>query len=946
MQVNAYVSSVLSSHAKGLGTRVLEGRGGRTAPVPGQPWAVLRQPGPPVSAAMRAGGAGGVNAFAFQGTNAHAALTAARFDTDQGAGAPVLGPLVPVSHWLPRIYHPLLFAATLRSPQLARFESRLSLPGLAFLQEHRVQGRGILPTALLLEAGAACGAACVPLQAPRCLSGVSFPAPLGLARDATLESLLDAGTGSLRIGLAHGPAAANRWGLEARLGQAITQQTHQRAPRLATREQTALASAIPAQPQLRGAACAQLGTTSSQQHAGSWLHPSVGDASLQLAAALSTAKTGPLRLPGGAEAYLGAGLASRAGRALWVGAAQAGSATALHHSVLDGVGWAPCASLYGSMFASAEEWAARLRAQAAKTAAEDAHRDSVEAQLRARSAAVEAEPVRARLGAADPRRVADVERALLQIATELLEVAVGADQPLMAAGLDSIGAVELRNAVGAAFAVELPATVAFDYPTVEALAAYVAGQQLESTDSVEDGGSIAYIQAPVLSNPSASIVITAASTHAVAGDAGTSSFRTSLFGPVDAVRAVPLERWDADALVLPEGVQHSTGHRFGVWIDGVAAFDHGLFRLSEAEATGIDPQCRLLLEHSATVLRTDLARQRTAGAGVYVGSVWTEYLVLQEALGAPATPAALTGSGLNFLAGRVSYVLGLQGEFNNCFWGGRGLSDFDEVWSGVDCSLCSHLNMSTRLLHTSLCTTTPPTAGPCMGLDTACSSSLVALHLARQSLADGETVVALAAGTNLSLVPSTPVHLSQLSALSAAGRSQTFDAGADGYGRGEGVAVVSLEMDALDEGAPTNGSGSVLALVQGMHVGSGTLRVATQFRARIHSRVPTHRLSSPSQFINNTKSCAAGTSYNQDGRSSALTAPNGPAQTALIQKALRSGDARARELGVMSMHGTGTPLGDPIEISALGQAVGSAPSEVGMAVPLQLGRCLQLFTRE
>lgn len=204
-----------------------------------------------------------------------------------------------------------------------------------------------------------------------------------------------------------------------------------------------------------------------------------------------------------------------------------------------------------------------------------------------------------------------------------------------------------------------------------------------------------------------------------------------------------------------------------------------------------------------------------------------------------------------------------------------------------------------------------------MGLDTACSSSLVALHLARQSLADGETVVALAAGTNLSLVPSTPVHLSQLSALSAAGRSQTFDAGADGYGRGEGVAVVSLEMDALDEGAPTNGSGSVLALVQGMHVGSGTLRVATQFRARIHSRVPTHRLSSPSQFINNTKSCAAGTSYNQDGRSSALTAPNGPAQTALIQKALRSGDARARELGVMSMHGTGTPLGDPIEVGAV-----------------------------
>lgn len=85
-----------------------------------------------------------------------------------------------------------------------------------------------------------------------------------------------------------------------------------------------------------------------------------------------------------------------------------------------------------------------------------------------------------------------------------------------------------------------------------------------------------------------------------------------------------------------------------------------------------------------------------------------------------------------------------------------------------------------------------PCPGPCIGLDTACSSSLVAVHLGKQALQCGEAAAAVAAGTNLSLVPSTPVHLAQLSALSGVGRSQTLDAAADGYGRGEGVVVALL----------------------------------------------------------------------------------------------------------------------------------------------------------
>lgn len=101
-------------------------------------------------------------------------------------------------------------------------------------------------------------------------------------------------------------------------------------------------------------------------------------------------------------------------------------------------------------------------------------------------------------------------------------------------------------------------------------------------------------------------------------------------------------------------------------------------------------------------------------------------------------------------------------------------------------------------------------AGPCIGMDTACSSSLVATHLAHRGLLDGETSAALSAGVNLMLVPNTSAHMAALGALSPTGRSKSFDAAADGYGRGEGCVALVLrrsgEQAAL---AP-------LALLQGM----------------------------------------------------------------------------------------------------------------------------------
>lgn len=165
--------------------------------------------------------------------------------------------------------------------------------------------------------------------------------------------------------------------------------------------------------------------------------------------------------------------------------------------------------------------------------------------------------------------------------------------------------------------------------------------------------------------------------------------------------------------------------------------------------------------------------------------------------------------------------------------------------------------------------------GPSMAVDTACSSSLVAVHLACQSLRSGECELALAGGVNLMLLPSASFAFSQLQILAAGGRCRSFDAAADGIVRGEGCALVVLKRlsDAQRDGDP------VLALI-------------------------------------------AGSAVNQDGASNGLTAPNGPAQEAVIRRALALAGIAPQRVGLVETHGTGTPLGDPVEVEALARVIG------------------------
>ncbi|MFI1887736.1 type I polyketide synthase [Streptomyces jumonjinensis] len=162
--------------------------------------------------------------------------------------------------------------------------------------------------------------------------------------------------------------------------------------------------------------------------------------------------------------------------------------------------------------------------------------------------------------------------------------------------------------------------------------------------------------------------------------------------------------------------------------------------------------------------------------------------------------------------------------------------------------------------------------GPSLAVDTACSSSLVAVHLACNALLSGECDTAIAAGVNVALTPALSIFYTQAGLSAPDGRCKPFSADADGIGRGEGVGAVVLRRleDAVADGQP------VYAVIRG-------------------------------------------TAVNQDGRSNGITAPNRWSQQDVLAAAYRRAGVEPSDMTFTEAHGTGTVLGDMIEVKALGQ---------------------------
>lgn len=312
----------------------------------------------------------------------------------------------------------------------------------------------------------------------------------------------------------------------------------------------------------------------------------------------------------------------------------------------------------------------------------------------------------------------------------------------------------------------------------------------------------------------------------------------------DAISEIPDNRTSLRAVYDPQrdlpGKSYVNKAGF---LSDVECFDARFFGLSKREAEAMDPQQRLLLETAWEAMERagiGVRRSDRLPVGVFVGIMASEYGERQSRQRDKTNidPYYGTGGGHCFAAGRVSYVMGFS--------------------------------------------------GPAISVDTACSSSLVALHLAAQSLRREECRYAIVGGSNMLFSGDLMVSLCQSGALAPDGRSKTFTADADGYGRGEGVGcVVMMRLeDAQAAGHP------VLAVLRG-------------------------------------------TATNHDGASSGLTVPSGSAQRDVIEAALRDAKVSPGDIGYVEAHGTGTALGDPIEVNALDAVLGNGAG--ARVAPLALG---------
>ncbi|MEW1722025.1 amino acid adenylation domain-containing protein [Streptomyces sp. NPDC093109] len=308
------------------------------------------------------------------------------------------------------------------------------------------------------------------------------------------------------------------------------------------------------------------------------------------------------------------------------------------------------------------------------------------------------------------------------------------------------------------------------------------------------------------------------------------SFWRNLVEGKDCITPTPADRYDAAGLRSSDKTKPGrlVGGRGG-YIDGFDEFDPAFFGISPREAHAMDPQQRKLLEVTWEALEDGGQKPgELAGrdVGVFVGAFTLDYKILQFSDLRFDTLEAHTATGtmMTMVSNRISH----------CF-------DF---------------------------------RGPSLSIDSACSSSLVAVHLACESLRRGESSLALAGGTLLHLTPQYTIAETKGGFLSPEGRSRTFDAGANGYVRAEGVGIVVLKLlaDAVRDGDP------------------------------IHAVITE-------------------TGVNQDGRTNGITVPSADAQSALIEQVCARAGITPGSLQYVEAHGTSTPVGDPIEANALASAL-------------------------
>jgi phthiocerol/phenolphthiocerol synthesis type-I polyketide synthase C len=295
------------------------------------------------------------------------------------------------------------------------------------------------------------------------------------------------------------------------------------------------------------------------------------------------------------------------------------------------------------------------------------------------------------------------------------------------------------------------------------------------------------------------------------------------------VGPLPEGRWRPERYFHPRTTEPGFSYTFaGGYIEDPLGFDPVVFGISPREAAEMDPQQRLLLEAVWGALEdSGIPPSAVAGSnmGVYVGASALDYGNLYTADPASMESHFMTGNTLSVLSNRISYIFDLR--------------------------------------------------GPSFTVDTACSSSLVAFAEAQSAISSGRIDMAIVAGVNLLMSPTSFVGFSRASMLSPTGLCRPFSAQADGYVRAEGVLAMVL----------------------------------TRLETAVARRYP-------------VRAVALASDINSDGRTSGISLPSVEGQRELLKRLYGDGSIDPRRLAFVEAHGTGTRVGDPAEATAIGEALG------------------------
>ena len=394
------------------------------------------------------------------------------------------------------------------------------------------------------------------------------------------------------------------------------------------------------------------------------------------------------------------------------------------------------------------------------------------------------------------------------------------NEPLINSGLDSLSSQELIARISEELGINLPVTVIYDHPSVNAL-----------VTRCSDVKKIDYLQ-PVQKRTN-ECQIPHSSSSFIIGHSGVfcggNCDEHLLYSSGCSTNVIPLTRWDtfsvSEQLISSKSMDTVPLH-FCATISSslLTTFDHRIFGISQAESMCIDPQQRLIVESTLQTLQITCSHDSSnMDVATFVGIQHMEYNLLNQGINCIGEPYIATGSALSVAAGRISFIF----DFN----------------------------------------------GPAVSIDTACSASLATVHFAYNS----SNLEIFCCGVNLTLTWENFASIQRAGMLTQDGRCKTLDARADGYGRGESSIVA---------------------------------RVAKFDSESIKS----------TKYTRNAWKCdILASAMNQDGRSSSLTAPSGIAQQRVLNSAAK--DLNQKQLGSVGLHGTGTSLGDPIELGALSQTL-------------------------